>query len=206
MEHPSNGNGVDGVVRRNPSDGSVSIQGRFTALGATPMQVKWVAAAPLTRGISFAGSGQPYPNKEIALENSPNQGEFETTDGSFSIQMKDIPAGYYSGLGSVYVPPLVEFYAVSKASPQKRATGLLQINETAAPYRWLNGSPATQRPDPNTERSTGRSMYYYGREELPIFNNQEALLRARAYPGDMAARGWPEAEDSRPWVTIPAPA
>lgn len=206
MEHPSKGTGVEGIVRRNPSDGSVTVQGRFTALGATPMRIHWIAAAPVTRGISFAGSGQPYPNKTIAYENSPNQGDFETTDGSFTIQMKGIPAGYYSGLGSVFVPPLVEFYAESKASPHKAAVASLVINETAAPYRWLNGAPTTQRPDPNTERSTGRAMYYFGREELPLFNNQEALLRARAYPGDMVARGWPEAEDARPWTTTPAPA
>lgn len=206
MEHSSSGKGVDAIIRRNPGDRSVTISGRITALGATPIKVEWAAAAPVTRGISFAGSGQPYPNKEIAFQNTPNRGSFETTDGSFIIQMKDIPAGYYSGLGSIYVPPLVEFIVKSVASPQKVATAVLWINDTAAPYRWLGGSPATSRPEPNTEKSTGRAMYYFGREELPLFENQETLLRARAYPGDITARGWPAPEDAKPWTHIPAPA
>jgi hypothetical protein len=206
MEHPSSGQGVEATVRRNPSDRSVTIQGRITALGAAPMTVEWSAAAPTTRGIGFAGAGQPYPSRAIAFENSPNSGRFESIDGSFTLQMKDIPAGYYSGLGSVYVPPLVEFIAKSTASPQKVATAVLWINDTAAPYRWLGGAPATLRPEPNTEKSTGRAMYYFGREELPLFENQEALLRAKAYPGDMTARGWPEPEDAKPWTHTPAPA
>ncbi len=206
MEHPSQGQGVEAVVRRNPSDRSVTVEGRITALGMTPMTVEWIAAAPVTRGISFAGSGQPYPSKTIALENTPNKGTFQTSTGAFTLQMKDIPAGYYSGLGSIYVPPLIEFTAKSVASPQKVASAVLWINDTAAPYRWLGGAPATMRPEPNTENSTGRSMYYFGREELPLFENQEALLRARGYPGDMTARGWPEPEDAKPWTHIPAPA
>lgn len=206
MEHASTGQGVEATIRRNPGDGSVTIHGRISAMGATPMSVEWKAAAPVTRGIGFAGSGQPYPNRDIAYENTPNAGIFETTDGSFTIHMKGIPAGYYSGLGSVYVPPLVEFVAKSKASPQKIATANLWINDTAAPYRWLGGSPATLHPEPNTDSSTGRAMYYYGREELPLFENQEALLRAKAYPGDMTARGWPEPEDAKPWTHTPAPA
>jgi hypothetical protein len=206
MEHPSNGNGVSAVVRRNPADGTVSVTGSFTALGMTPMTLVWQAAAPVTRGISFAGSGQPYPNKEIAYENTPHKGVIETTDGTFQITLKDIPAGYYSGLGSVYVPPLIEFKAQSKAEPIRQAVATLWINDTAAPYRWLGGSPATQRPVANTPDSTGRSMYYFGREELPLFDNQEALLRAKAYPGDMSARGWPEPEDAKPWSHTPAPA
>jgi hypothetical protein len=206
MEHPSQGVGVHAVVKRNPVDGTVTIDGKLTALGATPQTINWIAASPVTRGIGFAGAGQPYPNKEIAIEGTPNKGTLESVDGSFTITLKDIPAGYYSGLGSVYVPPTVEFYTASKASPIKKAVASLKINDTAAPFRWLNGAPATMRTEPNTPASTGRSMYYFGREALPMFENQEALLRARAYPGDMTARGWPEPDDARPWTHTPAPA
>ena len=194
------------VVKRNSSDGSVTVTGQFTALGATPQTIQWIAAAPLTRGIGFAGAGQPYPSKEIAMEGTPNKGVIETADGSFSITLKDIPAGYYSGLGSVYVPPMIEFRSESKASPKRKAVASLKINDTAAPFRWISGSPATMQKEANTEASTGRPMYYFGRETLPLFENQEALLRARGYPGDMTARGWPEPDDARPWTHTPAPA
>lgn len=204
MEHPSTGNGVEGVVRRNPTDGSVTVTGRITGLGSTSQRIEWQAAAPVTRGIGFAGAGQPYPNKEIALENTPNKGVIDSSDGSFTIQLRGIPAGYFAGLGSIYVPPLIEFSSVMKGKAPFYAT--LWINDTAAPYRWISGGPATLRPEVDTPDSTGRSMYYFGREQMPLFVNQEAQLRAKGYPGDMTGRGWPEPEDAHPWTRVPPPA
>ena len=203
MEHPSKGDGVEGVVRRDPSTGRVTVKGRMIQAAVGPQTIHWKAAAPTTRGIGFAGSGQPSPNKEMAFENTPNQGTIQSADGSFSIELKGIPAGYFSGLGSIYVPPLVEFVTVAGRS-QRKAT--LWINDTAAPYRWISGSPATLRPEVADPESTGRSMYYFGREQMPLFENQEAQLRAKAYPGDMTARGWPEGDDAHPWTSVVPPA
>jgi hypothetical protein len=204
MEHQSNGKGVEGVVRRNPANGSVSINGRVTGLGPQPQTIYWMAAAPVTRGIGFAGSGAPYPNREIAFENTPHHGNVNSTDGSFSIQLKDIPAGYYAGLGSIYIPPMVEFISVLKDGTKFAST--LWVTDVAVPYRWIAGAPATLRPSIPDNESMGRAMYYEGRDKLPIFENQEALLRARGYPGDMAGRGWSAAEDAKPWTHTPAPA
>ena len=61
------------------------------------------------------------------------------------------------------------------------------------------------KPEIDTPDSTGRSMYYFGREELPLFNNQEAQLRARGYPGEMTSRGWPEPDDEKPWAHASPP-
>jgi len=204
MEHPSKGTGVHGIVRRNPSNGGIIVKGQVTGLGSVPQTIQWQAAAPVTRGIGFAGAGLPYPNKDIAYENTPNMGTIESPDGSFSIELKGIPAGYYSGLGSIYVPPLVEFHSVMAGGKSFKST--LWINDTAAPYRWISGSPTALKPEIDTKESTGRAMYYMGREELPLFDNQEALLRAKAYPGDMTARGWPEPDDAKPWANVPSPA
>ena len=203
MEHPSNGNGINGIIRRNPTEGTVSISGRVTGITG-PMKIQWKAAAPVTRGIGFAGSGQPYPNREIAFENSPNSGVLDSSDGSFEIALKGIPAGYYTGLGGTYVPPMVEFMCRNSGGGIWQTS--LWVNDTAAPYRWLNGAPAPLRPELDTPDSTGRSMYYFGREAMPLFTNQEAQLRAKGYPGDMTGRGWPEAEDARPWLRVPPPA
>ncbi len=202
MEHRTEGHGVSATARRDPVTGKVTVTGRITLLGG-PQTIDWIAAAPVTRGIGFAGSGQPYPNRHIALEGTPNKGKVNSQDGSFTIELVDIPAGYYSGLGGVYVPPTIEFYTRVGTRTEK---ALLSIAETAAPFRWIGGAPDTMTPVANTEDSTGRAMYYGGREEVPLFKNQESALRARAYPGDMTARGWPEADDAKPWATIPAPA
>lgn len=202
MEHPSTGKGVEGTVRRNPATGSVTVRGRVTGLGTQPQTIHWKAAAPVTRGISFAGSGAPYPNREIAFENTPHQGKIESTDGSFTIELKDIPAGYYSGLGSIYVPPMIEF--VSELKNGIKFASNLWINDVAVPYRWIAGAPATLRP--SVAADDGRAMYYGGRDQLPLFENQEALLRARGYPGDLVGRGWADIEDSKPWSHTPSPA
>jgi hypothetical protein len=204
MEHPSTGKGVEGTVRRNPANGSVTVRGRVTGLGMQPQMIHWQAAAPVTRGIGFAGSGAPYPNREIAFENTPHQGTIQSGDGSFTIELNNIPAGYYSGLGSIYVPPMLEF--VSVLSDGKKFASNLWINDVAVPYRWIAGAPATLRPAVADENSLGRAMYYSGRDQLPLFENQEALLRARGYPGDLAGRGWADVEDSKPWSHTPAPA
>jgi len=205
MEHASTGTGVEGNIRREPSSGIIKVTGRVTGLGLAPQTIHWSAAAPTTRGIGFAGSGQPYPNKEIAFANTPNRGVIDSMDGSFTLQLQGIPAGYYVGLGTVYVPPMVEFVSVAKQNGQQYQASLW-INDTAAPYRWIAGAPATLRPQVDTEDATGRAMYYHGREQLPLFVNQEAQLRAKGYPGDMTGRGWPDAEDASPWSSVIAPA
>jgi hypothetical protein len=203
MELQVSGKGVSAVVRRDPTTGKVQVVGSISALGPTPQVIEWIAATPTTRGMSFSGSGQPYPNRTIAFEGTPNKGTVQSHDGAFTIELAGIPAGYYSGLGAVYVPPTIEFLCTANGRTVK---ALLPIVETAAPFRWIGGAPPTMLPQPNTPTSTGRAMYYSGREDVAIFDNQEALLRAKAYPGDMAARGWPEADDAAPWSSIPAPA
>jgi hypothetical protein len=200
MEHQSSGHGVNATVRRDPTTGKVTVVGVLTLFPGAYQVVEWIAAAPVTRGISFAGSGQPYPNRYIAFEGTPNQGHFES-QGDFQITLEDLPAGYYSGLGAVYVPPTIEFYV--KVGEQK-SKALLSISETAVPYRWIGGAPDTLVPQANTEYSTGRAMYYDGRENIPLFENQEALLRAKAYPTS-AALGLPDTSDANPWTYIPAP-
>ncbi len=185
------------------ADGRIRVVGRITGLGIEPQHIRWLAAAPVTRGIGFAGSGLPYPNREIALDDTPHRGELASPDGSFSLLLNGIPAGYYSGLGSVYVPPLIEFFSTTRDG--KRLHAALWINDTAAPYRWISGAPAPLRPAAPDEESMGRAMYYSGREAIPLFDSQEALLRARGYPAEQTQRGWPAAVDATPWKHTPSP-
>jgi hypothetical protein len=203
MEHSTTGEGIEAIVRRSPTDGSLTIQGRIQGLGVVPQIIEWIAAAPVTRGIGFSGSGMPYPNRDIAVNDTPHKGVIESPDGSFNIKLQGIPAGYYAGLGSVYVPPMVEFTAMSVAGKRFRTS--LWINDTAAPFRWIAGSPATMKPAIPDEESLGRAMYYFGREQMPLFDNQEAQLRAKGYPGDMTGRGWPEPIDAQPWSSMVPP-
>lgn len=203
MERRIQGSGVDAVVRRM-DDGRVLVQGRILAVGSVPQVISWSAAAPPSRGIGFAGSAQPYPNREIAFSGTPNRGTLESPDGTFAIELAGLPAGYYAGLGTVYVPPVLGLSSRTKHDGVVWH-GVLQLDETAAPFRWIAGAPPTLKPAAAEPDATGRAMYYAGREQLPHFLNQEALLRARAYPSETAARGWSDAVDAAPWAHTPAP-
>lgn len=202
MERRVEGSGVEASVRREV-DGRIRIQGRILALGAAPQVIAWSAAAPPSRGIGFAGAAQPYPNRDIAFSGTPNRGTLDSPDGTFVIELIDMPAGYYTGLGTVYVPPVLGLSSRTKTGAVWH--GVLQLDETAAPFRWIAGAPATLKPAAAEPDATGRAMYYLGREQLPHFANQEALLRARAYPSEAAARGWSDSVDASPWATTPAP-
>lgn len=193
-----NGNGITATIQSDPT-GRVQITGRVLAVEPQSMKIEWRAAAPATRGIGFAGSAQPYPNRHIAFDHTPNIGETTSRDGSFTIELSGMPAGYYTGLGAMYVPPVVEFYVTPDYSKQTFKL-LLAIATVAAPYRWTGGAPPTLLPTPNTAESTGRAMFYAGNSigHGPIFPTQEAALRARAYPAA-------ESHEATPWATIPAP-
>jgi hypothetical protein len=90
-----------GIIYSNKS-GNFKIKGTSTA-GV----LKYWAAAPNTCTYSVCGSGLPFPNEEIAYENTPNKGEIKVgSNGKFEIILK-YPAGYYINGGEIYVPPHV---------------------------------------------------------------------------------------------------
>jgi hypothetical protein len=49
-------------------------------------------------------------------------------------------------------------------------------------------------------------MFYAGREELGLFQNQEALLRYKGYPAREAEQELPDRVDANPWLNTPSPA
>ena len=48
------------------------------------LYVKYNASSPPTYNSNFSGSGLPYPNEEVAFENTPNRGVAEVINGDFS--------------------------------------------------------------------------------------------------------------------------
>jgi hypothetical protein len=91
-----------GVVYANKS-GNFRIKGTASEPGI----LKYWASAPNTCTYSNAGKGLPFPNEEIAYENTPNKGEIKVgNNGKFEIHLM-YPAGYYINGGEIYVPPHV---------------------------------------------------------------------------------------------------
>jgi len=198
------GDGVDAEVTRD-SAGRVYVRGQLTTFAGARQTIRWVAPQKPTRGIGFNGSGLPYHNAEQAFQGTPNKGLIDSPDGSFSIALETLPSAYYSGLGSTYVPPVVmlETAVMGRESDSYRTHVFL--SPTGIPFRWIAGSPPGPRVEPRVDE-VGRSMYYNGREDLGLFQNQEALLRYKGYPSDEAYNQLPDTVDKYPWVNTPSPA
>ena len=198
------GDGVDAEVTRD-SAGRVYVRGQLTTFAGARQTIRWVAPQKPTRGIGFNGSGLPYHNAVQAFQGTPIKGLIDSPDGSFSIALETLPSAYYSGLGSTYVPPVVmlETAVMGRESDSYRTHVFL--SPTGIPFRWIAGSPPGPRVEPRVDE-VGRSMYYNGREDLGLFQNQEALLRYKGYPSDEAYNQLPDTVDKYPWVNTPSPA
>ena len=153
-------------------DGEVQVSGKLTDVSpGENVKLYFWAAAPPTRGISFSGSGMPYPNPLVAYDRSPNQGIVEVKGGQFSFRMS-YPNAYYVGLGSLYIPPHINFKICKPGAEDTYFT--VQIDE-GIPFRTLT------YPSPPSNNPRVSPLFYSG-SKLPDVRTQEAILRASAYP------------------------
>jgi hypothetical protein len=193
------GDGIVADVSRSVN-GKVHVSGQVTTYGATSMSIRWMAAKCAHRNTSFSGSGLPYHSPEQAFDNSPNKGLIHSPDGSFELELMSLPSAYYTGLGSIYVPPAILFEI---STGRGKFTTHLFLSPEGVPFRWVAGAVPGPRVAPN-ENEMGRSMFYSGREELGLFQNQEAILRYKGYPSK-EAEGLPDRLDAKPWFNATSP-
>jgi hypothetical protein len=154
------------------SNGEVQVSGRVNGVSAgQKVMLYFWAPAPPTRGISFSGSGMPYPNPLVAYDRTPNQGVVEADGGVFNFRIQ-YPNAYYIGLGSLYVPPHINFKICRPGDEDTYFT--VQIDE-GIPFRTLT------YPAPPSKNPRSSPMFYSG-TFLPDIRTQEAILRASAYP------------------------
>lgn len=202
-QRSSKGNGVEATVFRN-ADGNVLVSGRLDVFAGHEQEIRYIAPKGIHRGFSFAGSGLPYHNADQAFDGTQNKGVVHSTDGKFAIELDTLPSAYYTGLGSTYIPPVLLLETTNMNTQDKFKTHLF-LSPVGVPYRWIAGAPSGPRVGPR-EGNIGRAMYYDGREQLPLFQNQEMLCRYKGYPSDEAAYGLPGPIDHNPWDDTPAPA
>jgi hypothetical protein len=198
------GDGVEAEVKRNTA-GAISVSGRMTKYAGMKQNIRWMAPQKPQRGIGFNGSGLPYHNADQAFDNTPNKGNIESPDGSFSLTLDTLPSAYYTGLGSVYVPPVLMLETAVVGQEQQTYRTHVFLSPSGIPYRWTAGSPPGPRAEPRPDE-VGRAMFYAGREELGLFQNQEALLRYKGYPAREAEQELPDRVDANPWLNTPSPA
>ena len=151
--------------------GDLIVQGKLKNVSPMTKLFFW-AAAPATFGTSFSGSGMPYPDPLTAYDRTPNKGIIDVQNGNFTINMK-YPNAYYIGLGSVYIPPHINF-KISSSNHEDQYFSV-QIDD-GIPFRMLT------YPAPPTKKPRTSPMFYCEPEKGA--RTQEAILRVSAYPSD----------------------
>lgn len=149
--------------------GDLVVKGKINTNSPQTTLYFW-ASAPPTNGISFAGSGMPYPNALVAYDRTPNKGVINVVNGTFNFTMK-YPNAYYIGLGSLYIPPHINF----KVCEPDKADSYFSVQvDDGIPYRLLT------YPAPPTKKPRTNAMFYYEPEKGA--RSQEAILRVSAFP------------------------
>lgn len=159
------------------TDSTVNIHynsdGNFIIEGKAPAGVEFVkywAASPPTYSLSFSGSGLPYPNEEVALEKTPNQGVADVKLGSFQFPL-EYPNSYYDQLLRKYVPPQVKFLFVNQNGENHGEVHVANLG---------NGIPFRSLVD-TKKRDWNSGPLFYCNNNLPVRSQYQILLDS-AYP------------------------
>ena len=129
----------------------------------------WASNAP-TYSQSFSGSGLPYPNEELAFQNSPNIGVVPVVNGKFSFSLS-YPNSYYDNMGTVYVPPQVKVKVCNDKNIAVSKIQQINLGE-GIPFRTLSWSP---------KRDWNKGPMFYCNNNLPV-RTQYQILVDSAYP------------------------
>lgn len=140
--------------------------------------LSFIAACPPDFRSSFSGSGLPYANPIMAMDNTPNKGELELGTHNYFDFVIQMPGSYYTSLGTELVPPTV-YLRYNNGMTDVIIS--VKISDSI-PYRLLT-YPSTQTA-PRTD-----AMFYKGMYELPI-RTQEQILRDSAYPSKWNNNFW----------------
>ena len=95
---------------KNTTNPNYVVKGIVPAGISPNTKVNFWAASPPDRMTTFAGSGLPFPNPEMAFENTPNKGAVRAVGGAFQISVQ-FPNSFYVNMGKTLLPPhvLVKF-------------------------------------------------------------------------------------------------
>ena len=127
--------------------------------------IEYVAAAPPDYRSSYAGSALPFASPRQAFELSPNCGTVQVQGNQAYLRIQ-FPNSYYTGLGTIVVPPTVYIRYMHGGRQQRTTVKLSQ----GVPYRALAPPPLR----------TG-AEFYDNIWDLPV-RSQEHILLDSAYP------------------------
>lgn len=111
------------------------LKGTVPASASGNTTVNFWAASPPDRMTTFAGSGLPFANPEMAFENTPNKGAVKAANGAFEIRLQ-FPNSFYVNMGKTLLPPHV---LLKFCEPQSEIKAII-IGESI-PHRSLTSLP-----------------------------------------------------------------
>jgi hypothetical protein len=156
------------VIEGKPSD---PLRSRLLSQGV-PAKLHYWAANPPTYMESVSGSALPYPNEEVAFENTPNKGMITIgSDAGFRIILQ-YPNKYYDQLGRILVPPQVRLRFLDEKNRPLSSWLVVSLGE-GIPYRSLSWS--------EKRKWSQGPLFFAGREALPV-RTQAQILEDSGYP------------------------
>lgn len=149
-----------------------SLKGELLTLSnSTNLYLKFWAANSPNYNSNFSGSGLPFPNKDIAFENSHNIGTSNISNGNFSISMR-YPNSYYINMGATYIHPEVQIQ-IFDSNTKKNVSEIQHVNlGEGIPYRTLTYP---------SQRDWNKGPSFYKPSQSAI-RTQEQILLDSAYP------------------------
>jgi len=154
----------------NEGSGNIVVKGKLKE-GKADSKIMYFAANPAEENKhSFSSNGLPYPNPDIAFDNTKNVGAVKAVNGEFTIKL-NYPNSYYVGMGSLYIPPHIHLKLCDPEFEDKLFS--IKLGE-GIPYRTL-----THPAPPSLNFRV--SPLFYSNPNLPI-RSQEQILRDSSYP------------------------
>ena len=166
MSYTFNDNHANIVAQVSEITNKLTIHGKIMN-PANYSRMELLAANPIDRGMSYNGSGLPFPCPSIAFDESPNY-YLIPENGEFSNVVFSYPNSYYTVDGKTKVIPSL-FLTLHPKSGEKNIHVRLELSDTL-PLRTL-----THRP----HHSAG-PLYYSAKEQLVEMQGAEATARTYA--------------------------
>jgi hypothetical protein len=155
---------------KNNNNGVFIISGELNYVSNEKRYLKYSAANPPTYNSNFSGSGLPFPNEEIAFDNTPNRGVTDIVNGKFSFSIR-YPNSYYINMGTVYVEPHIKLVIVDKDNNNISQTKIIKLGD-GIPFRTLTWP---------VQRDWSKGPLFY-KTNFNMVRTQYQILLDSAYP------------------------
>lgn len=162
---------LDNLNVKKMDDNSLVVSGNVDSnYQSEKLYIKYSACNPPTYNSSFSGSGLPFPNEDVAYQNTPNRGVVEVMNGKFEFSLR-YPNSYYINMGTIYIPPHVKLIIVNSSNKQLGDVQDIVLG-TGIPFRTLTW------PE---QRKWSEGPLFYKNNNLSVRTQYQILLDS-SYP------------------------